>query len=276
MAELKQYIHHNGKGNQLKEWGFEELSNNPADPISLGREWYDVQGQNRRVRMNDGNRQYTFRCFKPYELKIPANGSIDLPAFIGPRNILDVYIEDPYAGTVELNRTGTIDTTNVSTLDDNLINNDETDLCYNNSSQGSSNKPLPAIDLGSPQSVDSISLFWWPTTQAYNPSNYSIQASNNGTSFTDIVTGLDATGINGEQSISVSGTYRFWRMFCVSGNNATWVVLSEMRAYQASSSSSFINIFSTNLTLHLDQNTDIIKIVNNNTTAYNSLIYFLL
>ena len=42
---------------------------------------------------------------------------------------------------------GTINPDNTSSLGANLINGNQTDLCYNNSSPGSSNKALPAIDL---------------------------------------------------------------------------------------------------------------------------------
>ncbi len=125
---------------------------------------------------------------------------------------------------------GVIDPSNVSTNEANLINGNTTDLHYNNSSQGTNNKELAAIDLGSKKAVSKIVIWWWNNT--YIATNFKIQGndSNSSNGWTDVASGLSATGV-GEQQISVSGSYRYWRLFCVTGANSSWCVVSEMEAY---------------------------------------------
>lgn len=138
---------------------------------------------------------------------------------------MSIVVPNPWP---ELVPVGTVDPTNVSTNDANLINGNLTDLCYNNSSNGSANKPLPGIDLGSPQAVARIDLYRWSAT--YLSNNFSIQGSNDGTTWTDVATNLQSTQV-WLQELPVSGTYRYWRLFNISGTNATFVVLSEMKAF---------------------------------------------
>jgi len=122
----------------------------------------------------------------------------------------------------------TIDPDWVSSNAANLINGNLTDLCYNNILTWSANRSLPAIDLWSSLAVGKIDLYRWNTT--YLSNNFSIQWSNNWTTWVDVVTNQASTTI-GLQSIPVTGTYRYWRLFNVSGTNATFVVLSEMKAF---------------------------------------------
>lgn len=127
--------------------------------------------------------------------------------------------------------TGVIDPTGVagSPWVDNLADGDYGNLCYNDDSTLTANKEMPAIDLGSSLAVSQISIWWWNT--AYNSSNFKIQGSNNGTSWTDVVTGQSSVGVIGRQDIAVSGTFRYWRVFCVVGVNPVYIVLSEMEAF---------------------------------------------
>ena len=131
---------------------------------------------------------------------------------------------------------GTIDPTNVSTNEAALIDGIYTNLCYNNSSVGTTNKELPAIDLGSVVSVDAIDLYWWNAT--YFATDYRIEVSSDGTTWTD-VTGtinLGFIGASTPHNISLGGvSCQYIRLFCEVGNNASWVVVSEIEAYSSPS-----------------------------------------
>lgn len=133
----------------------------------------------------------------------------------------------------EITPTGVFDPANVATDEANLINGDLTDLTYNNLSAGTNNKAMPAIDLGSAQTVSLVKVYWW--NNAYTASNYTLQGSVDGSTWTDLATGLNSTGIvgtsNNPQEINVSGAWRYLRVLCVTGNNASFCGLSEMEAF---------------------------------------------
>lgn len=132
---------------------------------------------------------------------------------------------------VEIAAVGVVDPTNVSTTEANLINNNLTDLAYNNSSTGTINKELPGVDLGSSQALGSVDLTHW-TNGTYTASNYSIQGSNDAATWTDLATGLDSSSLEGQTTnITVSGNWRYVRPFCVQGNNATFWVVSELDVF---------------------------------------------
>ena len=140
------------------------------------------------------------------------------------------FIEGLEPGS-EITPTGTIDPDNISTTEAQLINGNLTDLTYNNSSAGTVNKSLPAIDLGSVQAVGQLALWWW-TNATYMASNYKIQTSIDGTTWTDVYTNLDSTGLQGQRvDFAMSSSFRYARVFCVQGNNASWVVISELKAF---------------------------------------------
>lgn len=134
----------------------------------------------------------------------------------------------------EINPTGTIDPTNVSTTEANMIDGNLTNLTYNNSNAGTVNKELPAIDLGSPQDISQIVLYWWNNT--YTASNFKLQGSNDGTNWTDIVSNQNSTGVvgtsNNPQTFDVNVNFQYVRVFCVQGNNASWCVISELEVYE--------------------------------------------
>ncbi|MDA9129059.1 discoidin domain-containing protein [Candidatus Gracilibacteria bacterium] len=139
--------------------------------------------------------------------------------------------------SVEIFASGTIDPDNSSTADANIRNNDYTDLIYNNSSAGSANKSLPAIDLGAVLPLGAVRMYWW-SPASYGVTNGKIQGSVNGTTWTDLVTGIVKTsGATGDfDDYTVTGSYRYVRFFSVTGVNATWFTMSEIEAFGAATS----------------------------------------
>jgi hypothetical protein len=160
----------------------------------------------------------------------------------------------------EITPVGTVDPTNVSTGEANLINNNYTDLVYNNSSSGTTNKPLPGIDLGSSQLVSIIRVHWW-TSNTYMATDYSIQGSNDGTNWTDVASGLSSTGMSGQAiDTVVNATYRYWRVFCVKGENGSWVTISEIEAFGTGSTIQESIINNDNISIICDTTTNTISI----------------
>lgn len=161
--------------------------------------------------------------------------------------VKNVWGDIPNTGA-EIVANGTVDPTNVSTLDANLINNNYTDLVYHNSSTGSANKELPGIDLGSSQPISQAHIYWWNNT--YTASDWNLQGSNDGTTWIDISTGLDSTGVVGTsanpQIVTVGASYQYLRVFCVTGNNVTWCVISELEAFDVGVGSTKINLLEEN------------------------------
>jgi len=173
---------------------------------------------------------------------------------------LSAVIPNPWS---EATPTWTIDPDGVSNLGANLINGNLTDLCYNNLSTWSVNKSLPAIDLGSSLAIDKIDLYRRSTT--YLSTNFKIQGSNDWTTRTDVVTNQQSTAV-WLQSIPVTGTYRYWRLFNVTWTNATYVVLSEMKAFT-------VWVWSTTLSMTNNSEVSLIRdwndvIVTNNTSQW--------
>lgn len=126
---------------------------------------------------------------------------------------------------------GTIDPDSTSTGDAAVIDNNYSNLLYNNTSAGSAGKSLPAIDLGTPKEIDNIRVYWWnPNT--YGSNNFNIEASNDGANWDVIASGLSTGGTTtgSFDDIAVSGTYQYWRFRNIVGKNATWVVISEIEA----------------------------------------------
>lgn len=153
----------------------------------------------------------------------------------------EVITVTPWA---EINPTGTIDPDNTSTGDANLINNVYTDLVYNNNSQWTANKSLPAIDLWSSQNVSIVRIYWW-TPATYWVTNGQIQGSNDGTTWTPLVSNIvKTTGATWDfDDYAVSGSYRYYRFFSVAWLNATWVVISELEVFAIwSSQTEFIHV----------------------------------
>ncbi len=140
----------------------------------------------------------------------------------------------------EITATGTVDPTSCCRRDSRLRNNNNFDLYYNNFDPGSSNQELGGIDLGSSQTVSTIRINWYACY--YTSANFRIEGSNNGSSWTTVASGLSTTTSVGcstgnyPEDYSVSGgTYRYWRMFNVTGTHSTWIAISEVEAFSAAS-----------------------------------------
>lgn len=165
---------------------------------------------------------------------------------------------------------GTVDPTNVSTNEDSLIDGDTGNLVYNSSSRGSNNKELPGIDLGTSHQLSSVRIWWWRAR--YAASSYKIQGSNNLTDWVDISSNYDATGLEGTfQDVNITSVdpYRYVRLYCISGIDANWVVISEMQATSSSESNEITELISkTNLDISEVNN----KLVITNTTEYNHTV----
>lgn len=126
---------------------------------------------------------------------------------------------------------GTTDVTSVSTIDARLINGNYTDYTYNNSSQGTVNKELPAINLGASYDINTVAVTWY-SNSIYTASNYKIQGSNDSSTWTDLAVNLNSTGQHGQTvEIGVTGSWQYIRVFCVQGNHATWILVSELEAF---------------------------------------------
>lgn len=174
----------------------------------------------------------------------------DAKVYITPASTLDtssttvtetftesVDTNSSFTGGGEINSVGQIDPGNQNRRDGRIRNNKYgSDYTYNRYI-GSANHPLPAIDLGSVQSVDTIRIDWY--YDQYASSNFRIEGNNSNSSsgWTTVVSGLTQTtsassvGSN-PQDIAVGGaSYRYWRMYNVTGNDPNFVAISEMEAF---------------------------------------------
>lgn len=201
-----------------------------------------------------------FKVSNIKDFVIPQNS--DLTTNIKFSEFVSCFAEINISGG-QITPTGTIDNTNVSTREANLINGNLTDLTYNNSNAGTTNKELPAIDLGSSQDISEIVLHWWNNT--YTASNYKIQGSNDGNNWTDIVLNANSTGIvgtsNNPQRFQTNVNYRYIRPFCVQGNNASWCVVSELQVFSLGGVQT-MNIFNVENVIVSEEN-GFIKFTNN-------------
>lgn len=193
-------------------------------------------------------------------------GNSEIQTSLKTIEFLSGWVEFESSGG-EIVPSGVADPTNVSTGENNLINGNTTDLVYNNSSAGSSNKELPAVDLGAQKLVQNILVWFWNNT--YTSSNYKIQGSNDLNEWIDIQTGLNSTGIVGTnqnpQNIQIDASFRYFRLFCVQGNNATWCVISEMKLFESGAVQKK-NIFDySNIELIENEGEGELKIVNKGT-----------
>ncbi len=176
---------------------------------------------------------------------------------------------------VEFTPVWTIDPDNNSTNDANMIDNNYTNLVYNNSNQWSANKSLPAIDLGSSQVVWTVRLHWW-NPQTYGTTNWTIQWSNNGTTWTNLATWIvkNSWATWDTTDHSVSGSWRYLRFFNVTWQNVNWVVLSETEAFGSGSWTS-INHHVFNREIEIRENGWNIQVCNNEWDSYKIEIFSL-
>jgi len=121
--------------------------------------------------------------------------------------------------------------------DDNYSN-----YTYNYFSPGADNKPLPSIDLQTPQTVGDIRIEWWSCN--YRANDFRIEAKDSNptvnSGWTTIVSGQSfssaACSSDRTQDIDVSSNitpYRYWRMHVVDATHSTWNVISEFEAFSS-------------------------------------------
>ncbi len=150
---------------------------------------------------------------------------------VDPNSVINCIIQTP--GSLQKYQANIQDFANISTIENRLVDGDYSNIWYNNSHAASANLACPALDLLSPKKVDYIKINWW--SDVYLSTNFQIQASNDGNTWTDIVSGQTAITSNSPtwpvQTIPVSGTYRYWRLFNVSGTSSAYIVITEMEAF---------------------------------------------
>lgn len=203
-----------------------------------------------------------------------ADGVCTTASLIPYNTYINAFVTDtivvPSVPGSEVNPTWTIDADNTSTVDANVINNNYTDLFYNNSSQNSANKSLPGVNLGSSTPLASVRLHWW-TPATYGTTNGKIQWSNNGTTWTDLVTGITKnTGATGDTTDhSISGSWQYIRFFNVTGQNVSWVVLAEIEVFSVGTpwSSSTEEVLITDYNIQLRNNGWLLELCNNDGAA---------
>jgi len=171
---------------------------------------------------------------------------------------------------------GTIDPTNVSTFDANLINGNLNDFCYNNSSAGSTDKELPAMDLGSSIEVDIISIVWFSAVYASN--DFAIEASDDGTNWTTVLNNLAWGGTPNVEDrfvIPAGNSFRYWRLKCNVGLNASFMIVREMIA-QESNGTRIVNLLEgDDIVLRANDADSELEIVNNSARNYNITITYI-
>jgi len=132
--------------------------------------------------------------------------------------------------------------TSIACTPENISNDDFSDYTYNSNSPGPDNKPLPSIDLGSPQGVETIQVTWWSCN--YGANNFRIEATNGNPNSSsgwipirqNLSDGGAACDSDKSQEIDVSSNttpYQHWRMFVVDGYHPNWNVISEFEAFSS-------------------------------------------
>lgn len=142
----------------------------------------------------------------------------------------------------EISAVGVDDAANIYWNEGRISDDSFSNYTYNAFSPGADNKPLPSIDLGTAQVVDTIRIEWW--TCNYGADDFRIEAKNgNATSnsgWTTIVSGLSdnnpscSSSASAQQDVDVSANvtpYQHWRMFVVDATHSAWNVISEFEAF---------------------------------------------
>lgn len=128
------------------------------------------------------------------------------------------------------------DPNNYSTFDNNVNDGNLLNFWYNNSSVGSAGKWI-GLDNGSPITVTHAKWYDYSATSIYQPTQYRIEGSNNGSTWTTLVDissppYLPSTTSDGHLvDLGGSQTYRYFRWYCVTGNNPTYVIIAELELY---------------------------------------------
>jgi prepilin-type N-terminal cleavage/methylation domain-containing protein len=155
-----------------------------------------------------------------------------------------ISADSTFASGSEINSIDVDDAIGAYWRRDRISDDSFSNYTYNEDSPGANNKPLPSIDLGSAQDVDTIRIEWWTCT--YGANNFRIEAKNSSpntnSGWTTIRAGLADNGIpcsssaSAAQDIDVSSNstpYRYWRMYVVEGTHPLWNVISEFEAFSS-------------------------------------------
>lgn len=194
--------------------------------------------------------------------------------------LTNINIEDMFSAWVSVAQSGgvanvnaVLDIDNVTTLEANVSNgNTTTDLFYNNSSSGSANKAMPALDLGSPIGINAFRTYWYGST--WIATQFKIQVSNDLSNWTDVGTynGVWSGSSAAYQEVGFTTVNaRYIRFFCITGNNGTWVAFREFEAIQASGNVTTVEASSFD-EISLVEDNGKIKVVNSSNSSVTVII----
>lgn len=226
---------------EASELAFQKLQdyiNTDYSNISIGDDVnsYEVEDFSTEVETVSGLSNVSAKVYVEPSSQV-TSGSTETTVEFSARSEADSSSTD---GSELVSKNGkTEDPGNCCRNDDDLTDNNYYNLVYNDRRPGSSNQQLPAIDLGSPKSVGFIRVNWY--SSLYGSQNFRIEASNSvGSGWTAVASNLSTTGAGifiGDypQDIPVSGTYRYWRLYNVTGTDFNWIALSEFEAFTSSS-----------------------------------------
>lgn len=166
------------------------------------------------------------KAFTELDVIVPANSTY--VSTITPKYYHSTYVEESLAGAEITAGLSINDFDNVSSGDVNLLDGNLTNLVYNNTSAGTTNKAMPALDLGTPTPISEFHMYGW-TNATYIATDYRVEVSNDGVTWTTVIGGIMSnTGLN---VIPINGTWRYIRPFIVMGANTAWFTLSEYKVF---------------------------------------------
>lgn len=132
------------------------------------------------------------------------------------------------------------DPLNFSTFDANINDANLLNFWYNNSSFGPTGKWI-GLDNTTPLTATHAKWYDYHASSIYQPTQYRIEGSANGTTWTTLA---DISSPTYAPSNTTTGhlvdlggpqTYRYFRWFCVTGENLNFVIISEFELYNAPS-----------------------------------------
>jgi len=202
------------------------------------------------------------------------NSGSTVPTGVTLKSLIAIVKEELVVNN--LTAVGTIDPGNVSTFDANLINGNLNDFCYNNSSAGSTDKELPAMDLGSSMEVGIISIVWFSATYASN--DFGIEASDDGTNWTTVLDNLSWGGTPNVEDrfvIPAGNSFRYWRLRCNVGLNASFMIVREMIAQENAGTRLVSILEGDSIVIQAADADSELELVNNSGRNYNVTITYI-
>ena len=123
-------------------------------------------------------------------------------------------------------------------MENNAFNNNLTDLAYNNTASGQPTGFILGLDLSSAQVLNLVRLYDWNAT--YIATTFEVIGTNDASGATyDVLhteTGHQFTGSGSFKEISFNNStaYRYYGLRCVTPNNASFWVVSEIDFFSGS------------------------------------------